>query len=75
MFPAIRALRFCDKGEPCLDKIYYLSKYATVAFDWSKELLNDTGLFNFEIDELLEEYAFDVYGSKSQTDDNEEEEE
>ena len=26
VFPAICALCFCDKGEPCLDKIYYLSK-------------------------------------------------
>jgi hypothetical protein len=62
IFPAIRALHFCDKGEPCLDKIYYLSKHATVAFDRSKGLLNDTGLFNFEIDKFLEEYAANVYG-------------
>ncbi len=58
-----------------ISKIYYLLNCAMVAFDWSKELLNDTGLFNFEIDDLLEEYAVDLYGSKSQTDDDEEEEE
>lgn len=75
VFPAIRALRFCDKGEPCLDKIYYLSKRATVAFDRSKDLLNDTELFELEIDELLEEYTSDVYGSKGKTEYDEEEEE
>ena len=75
MFPSIRALHFCDKGEPCLDKIYYLSKCATDALSWSKELLNDTELFQFEFDEILEECASDVYGRNKQTDEDEEEEE
>jgi hypothetical protein len=37
--------------------------------------LNDTELFKFEIDELLEEYSSDVYGSKGKTEYDEEEEE
>jgi hypothetical protein len=72
VFPAIRALRFCDKGEPCLDKIYYLSKRATVAFDRSKELLNDPDLFKLEIDEQLKEYTDDVYGNTEYNKDEEE---
>jgi hypothetical protein len=37
--------------------------------------LNDTELFELEIDELLEEYTSDVYGSKGKTKYDEEEEE
>ena len=70
VFPAIHALCFCDKEEPCLDKIYYLSKCAMDALSRSK--LNDTELFKFEIDELLEEYAADVYRSNKQTEEGKE---
>jgi hypothetical protein len=58
-----------------LDKIYYLSKHATDSFSWSKELLNDTELFKFEFDELLEECAPGVYGRNKQMEEDEEEEE
>jgi hypothetical protein len=55
-----------------LDKIYYLSKRATVAFDRSKELLNDPDLFKLEIDEQLKEYTDDVYGNTEYNEDEEE---
>jgi len=45
------------------------------ALSWSKELLNDTELFKLEFDELLEELAPNVYGRKTQTNEDKEEEE
>ncbi len=65
VFPTIRALRYCDKGEPCMDKIFFLTYCATQALQRSKELLNDEELFNFEDDPMLEAEAADVYGNPS----------
>ena len=31
VFPALRALRYCDAGTPVMDKIYYLSHRTTLA--------------------------------------------
>lgn len=65
VFPGIKALRYCDKGEPCMDKIFFLTYRATTALERSKELLNDEELFNFEDDPMLESEAADVYGNAS----------
>ena len=53
VYPAIRVLRYCDKGEPCMDKLYYLTYRATDAINRSKDLLNDPEIFKFEEDVAL----------------------
>jgi hypothetical protein len=45
VFPALRALRYCDLNMPCMDKIYYLSHRITVAIENSQDDLNDERLF------------------------------
>ena len=45
VFPALRALRFCDSDVPCMDKIHYLSKRTTLALEISVNELNDVELF------------------------------
>ena len=45
VFPALRLLRYCDKNEPAMDKIFFLSRRTTVALDKSMEFLNDKTLF------------------------------
>jgi hypothetical protein len=62
VFPAIRVLRYCDKGEPCMDKLYYLTYRATDALNRLKTLLNDPELYSFEEDATLESSQMDVYG-------------
>ncbi|KAL3791691.1 hypothetical protein HJC23_003948, partial [Cyclotella cryptica] len=62
VFPAIRVLRYCDKGAPCMDKLYYLTYRATDALNRLKSLLNDPGLFSFEEDATLESSQMEVYG-------------
>jgi hypothetical protein len=70
VFPALRVLRFCDKGEPCLDKIFYLAHRATEALAKSKAILEDDAIFQFEDDENLEVVQDDVYGSGRRTNQN-----
>ena len=62
VYPALRVLRFCDKGEPCLDKIYYLAHRATEALEKSKALLSDKKLFRFDDDEFLDVEQSEVFG-------------
>ncbi len=45
VFPALRALRYCDSNTPCMDKLYYLSHRTTVAIEKSQDDLNDESLF------------------------------
>jgi hypothetical protein len=45
VFPALRALRYCDSNTPCMDKIYYLSHRTMVAIKNSQDDLNDERLF------------------------------
>ena len=53
-YPAIRVLRYCDKGERCMDKLYYLTKRATDAINRSKDhLINDPENFHFDEDVTL----------------------
>jgi hypothetical protein len=63
VFPALRALRYCDKGEPCMDKIFFFAHRATGALQRLKDFLNDEELFNFDDDPMLEVEAADVYGN------------
>jgi hypothetical protein len=62
VFPAIRVLLYCNKGELCMDKLYYLTYHATDALNRSKTLLNDPELFSFEKDATLESSQMEVYG-------------
>jgi hypothetical protein len=68
VFPAIHALHYCNKGERCIDKIYYLTYHATEALNKSKELLNDEELVNFEEDVMLEPTAIEVPGTSNEED-------
>jgi len=45
VFPALRALRYCDSNTPCMDTIFHLSHRTTVAIENSLEHLNDDSLF------------------------------
>jgi hypothetical protein len=45
VFPALRALWYCDSNTPCMDKIYYLSHRTTVAIENSQDDLDDERLF------------------------------
>ncbi len=45
MFPALRALRYCDASRPVMDKIFFLSHRTTEAILRSQEVLNDPNLF------------------------------
>ncbi len=45
VFPALRALCFCDASRPVLDKIFFLSHRTTQAIERSQEFLNDSNLF------------------------------
>ncbi len=45
VFPALRALWYCDSNTPCMDKLYYLSHRTTVAIEKSQDDLNDKSLF------------------------------
>ena len=65
VYPAIRALRYCDANEPAMDKIYYLSHRTSVALEKSIPLLNNSHLFSdldledgtqvaFEMDQIFD---------------------
>ena len=45
VFPALRALRYCDASRPVMDKIYFLSHRTTQAIERSQQCLNDSNLF------------------------------
>ena len=58
VFPAIRALRYCDSNTPAMDKIYLLTHRTRLAIEKSAESLNDSSLFgSFNLDNLEEELA------------------
>ena len=62
VFLAVRVLCYCDKGEPCMDKLYYLTYHTTDALNRSKTLLNDPEVFGFKEDATLESSQMEVYG-------------
>ncbi len=45
VFPALKALRYCDSNIPAMDKIYFLVKRADEALLNSQKLLDDEDLF------------------------------
>ncbi len=59
VFPALRALRFCDANKPAMDKIYYLCDRVENALLRSSSLFSNHSLFGFleqeGVDEKLEE--------------------
>ncbi len=45
MFPALRLLRYCNKSQPAMDKIFFLSHRTTLALNKTEEFLNNKSLF------------------------------
>ncbi len=45
VLPALRLLCYCDKSQPAMDKIFFLSHRTTLALGKSEEFLNDKRLF------------------------------
>ena len=65
VFPALRALRYCDANKPAMDKIYYLCDHAEKALLRSNSLLSDYSLFGFleeEFTEGVDEELEEVFG-------------
>ncbi len=54
MFPALRALRYCDANKPAIDKIFYLYDHAEKALLRSNSILSDFSLFGFLEEEFRE---------------------
>ena len=46
VFPARKALSYCDSYVPAMDKIFFLVKRADVAIENSSSMLNDKELFS-----------------------------
>jgi hypothetical protein len=64
VFPALRALWYCDSNMPCMDKLYHLSHRTTVAIEKSQDDLNDESLFgSLKTDRNLIEVGNIVLGS------------
>jgi hypothetical protein len=70
VYPAIRVLRYCDKGEPAMDKLYYLTYRATDAINRSKDYLSDPAIFQFDEDDSLVTSESDIYGTASAVEDD-----
>ena len=63
MYPALRALRFCDSSQPVMDKIYYLSHRTTEALKKSEADLDSSSLFgSLSMDRSLQHEAEMVFG-------------
>ncbi len=45
VFPALRLLCYCDKSNPAMDKIFFLSHRTTLTLEKLEEFLNDRILF------------------------------
>ncbi len=64
VFPALRALWYCNSNTPCMDKLYYLSHRTTVELDKSQDDLNKKSLFgSLKTDRNLIEEGNIVLGS------------
>ena len=65
VFPALKALRYCNSNIPAMDKIYFLVKRADEALQLSQILLDDQDLFGSmrgsSLHECIEEYN-EVFG-------------
>ena len=66
VFPALRALRYCDSNVPSMDKLCYLSHRVTIALQLSADKLNDPKFFSsLEDDEGIAELE-QVFGEGSE---------
>jgi hypothetical protein len=71
IFPALRALRYCDASKPSMDKIFFLSHRTTQAIEQSKEFLDDESLFgSLKIDANLSREGNMVWGDDDNSDDD-----
>jgi hypothetical protein len=48
VFPALRALRYCDSNTPVMDKLFFLSHRASEAIKKSEQFFSEVGLFSTE---------------------------
>ena len=66
VFPALRALRYCDSNTPAMDKIFHLSHRTTMAIEKSIASLNDVDLFGAfsDEDESLNAEASEIFGEE-----------
>ena len=72
VFPALRALHFCDASRPVIDKIFFLSHRTTEAIIRSQEVLNDPNLFGaFKMDRNLQTEGNAILGGDSDDDEGE----
>jgi len=72
VFPALRALRYCDASRPVMDKIFFLSHRTTEAIIRSQEVLNDPNLFGaLKTDRNLQAEGNVILGGNSDDDDEE----
>ena len=69
IFPALRALRYCDTSKPSMDKIFFLCHRTTKAIEQSKEFLDDDNLFgSLKIDSNLRREGNTVWGGDDDDD-------
>ena len=72
VFPALRALRFCDASRPVMDKIFFLSHRTTEAIIRSQDVLNDPNLFGaLKSDRNLQTEGNVILGGDSDDDEGE----
>ncbi len=71
VYPALRALCYCNSRKPSMDKIFFLSHRTTQAIEMSKESLDDESLFgSLKMDANLNREGNMVWGNDH--DDNDE---
>ena len=76
VFPALRALWYCDSNTPYMDKLFHLSHRTTVAIENSLYDLNDESLFgSLKTDQILIEEGNMVMGSDLNNSTNNDEDE
>jgi hypothetical protein len=72
VFPALRALRYCDASRPVMEKIFFLSHRTTEAILRSQEVLNDPNLFGaLKMDRNLRAEGNVILGGESDDDEGE----
>jgi hypothetical protein len=65
VFPALGLLRYWDKSQPAMDKIFFLSHRTTLALGKSEEFLNNKSLFgSFRSDSNLTQEGNIVLGEE-----------
>jgi hypothetical protein len=73
VYPALRALCYCDSSKPSMDNIFFLSHRTTQAIEMSKESLDDESIFgSLKTDANLNREGNMVWGDDH--DDNDEDE-